>query len=133
VKEVFKPGDIKFYSHVVRKEDVAFFSGDNQGGLVHPVYATFALAREAEWVCRLFVLEMREEDEEGLGTMVTVTHVAPAFVGNKVEFRSKLDAIEGNEIICSYEAFVDGRLIAHGKQGQKILKKEKIERLLHQR
>jgi predicted thioesterase len=37
--------------------------------------------------------------------------------------------IEGNSIICAFEAHVGTRLIAKGQTGQKILKKEKLERL----
>jgi fluoroacetyl-CoA thioesterase len=52
MKKIFKTGDIKEYTHIVVKEDVAAF----ETGLVHPVYSTFALARDAEWTCRQFVL-----------------------------------------------------------------------------
>ena len=37
-------------------------------GLVHTVLSTFALGRELEWAARLFVLEMKSVDEEGIGT-----------------------------------------------------------------
>ena len=37
-------------------------------GLVHTVLSTFALGRELKWVARLFVLEMKSVDEEGIGT-----------------------------------------------------------------
>jgi fluoroacetyl-CoA thioesterase len=42
-----------------------------------------------------------------------------------------LTSVERNEIICSYEARVGGRLIAKGETGQKILKKEKLEMLFN--
>lgn len=100
-----------------------------EGELIHPVYATFALARDAEWVCRLFVLDMKEADEEGIGTFVTVNHKSPALVGNTVTFEAKVEKIAGHEIVCSYTAKVGERLVANGEQGQKILKQEKIRRL----
>lgn len=100
-----------------------------ESGEVHPVYSTFAIAKDAEWACRLFVLEMKEESEEGIGTMVSVQHVSPALVGQHVVFTATVKSIERNEIICSFEAFVGERLIATGETGQKILTKEKIARL----
>jgi fluoroacetyl-CoA thioesterase len=123
----FKTGDTKSFSKTVSSADIATF----ESGTVHPVYATFALARDAEWVCRLFVLDMKEADEEGIGTFVHVNHHAPALVNDTVVFTATVEAINGNEIICSFAAHVGTRLIASGRQGQKILKKEKIERLFN--
>lgn len=125
MKHLFHPGDTKTFTRTVREADCAAF----EGGVVHPVYATFALARDAEWCCRLFVLEMKEEDEEGIGTCVTVCHDAPAPVGAIVTFTATITAIHGHEIICNYEARIGSRVIASGEQKQKILKKEKLEKL----
>jgi predicted thioesterase len=127
MNNTFKTGYIKTYTKVVSLADIATF----KSGTVHPVYATFSLARDAEWACRLFVLEMKEADEEGIGTFVHVNHHAPALVNDTVVFTATLEAINGNEIICSFAAHVNTRLIASGRQGQKILKKEKIERLFN--
>lgn len=105
--------------------DVAAF----ESGKVHPVYATFALARDAEWVCRLFVLQMKEADEEGIGTFVTVEHVSPALVGQTVTFVATIKELNGNSIVCTYTASVGPRLIAKGEQGQKMLKQERLQQL----
>ncbi len=51
-------------------------------GLVHPVYATFCIARDAEWSGRLFVIDLCDDDEEGIGTSIKVDHQAPAFPKN---------------------------------------------------
>jgi fluoroacetyl-CoA thioesterase len=125
---IFSPGDIRCYEKAVTEKDTATF----EAGQVHPVYATFALGRDAEWACRLFVLEMKEADEEGIGTFLNVEHISPALLGSNVKFTAVIDKIEGNTIICSFEAAVEGRLIAKGKTGQKILKKEKLDRLFDQ-
>lgn len=124
---MFSIGDVKTYTKVVSSQDTATFDS----GTVHPVYATFSIARDAEWACRLFVLEMKKADEEGIGTFVHVNHHAPAMVNETVVFTATIESINGNEIICSFAAHVGTRLIASGRQGQKILKKEKIERLFN--
>jgi fluoroacetyl-CoA thioesterase len=125
MKNVFKPGDVKQYRVAVRSQDVAAF----QGELVHPVCSTFSLAREAEWTTRQFVLDMRDEDEEGVGTFLNIEHKAPAFVGEEILFTGTVEKIRDHELICSFEARVGNRLIAKGQTGQKILKKEKINKL----
>lgn len=124
-QDIFQPGSTRHFTRLVRPEDCAVFDS----GMVHPVYATFALARDAEWCCRLFVLEMKEADEEGIGTMLTVQHHAPAMAGSEVQFTATVTSIRDHEIICSYEVYAGNRLIASGTQGQKILKKDKLERL----
>jgi len=133
MKNTFEYGDSKSYRVVVKEEDTPNFIAlpkEQGGGEVHPVYSTYAIARDAEWCGRLFVLEMKEEDEEGIGTMISIEHVAPAFVGDEVFFTSTLESVSGNEIITSFEARVGDKLIARGKTGQKILKKEKVKQLL---
>ncbi len=125
MQNIFKPGDVKTYKKKVTKDDIATFDT----GTVHPVYATFALARDAEWTCRLFVLEMKEEGEEGIGTYLTIDHQSPALLEQEVVFTAKVKKVEKNEIICSYVAEVGGRIIASGEQGQKVLKKKRIEEL----
>lgn len=125
MQHCFKAGDQQHFTRIVREEDCAAF----ETGTVHPVYSTFALARDAEWCCRLFVLEMKDEDEEGIGTMISVQHHAPAKAGSSVHFTATITRLQGNEIICSYEARTNELLIATGEQGQKILKKDRLQRL----
>jgi fluoroacetyl-CoA thioesterase len=125
MKQLFKVGDVKQYAKVVTSHDFASFHGQ----VVHAVCATFALARDMEWTTRQFVLDILDEDEEGIGTFVNVEHRSPAFEGDEVIFKGYIDEINGDQLICSVLAHVGDRLIASGKTGQKILKREKIKRL----
>lgn len=125
MKNPFKTGDTKHFLKVVEVTDTASFDS----GQVHPVYATFALGRDAEWACRLFVLEMKENDEEGIGTFLHIDHCSPALLGSTVIFEAKLKSVENNSVICTYEAKVGERLIAKGETGQKILKRDKFEQI----
>ncbi|HYG01685.1 MAG TPA: hypothetical protein VD927_04525 [Chryseosolibacter sp.] len=125
MKSIFKPGDHKEFKRTVSSQDFARFNGE----VVHPVFSTFGLARDMEWTTRQFVLEMRDEDEEGIGTFVHVDHRGPAFEHEEITFRGSVTEVKGHELICSVDAFVGDRLIASGKTGQKILKKEKLDKL----
>ncbi|MBL7778522.1 MAG: hypothetical protein JNK66_09555 [Chitinophagales bacterium] len=128
MKSVFAVGDKKQFVQTVAPEDVARF----ESGTVHNVYATFALTRDAEWSSRLFVLAMKEEDEEGIGTYVHVHHHSPALVGEQVVFEAVLEELNGNTVNCTFIAKVNERIIATGRTGQKILKKEKIEKMFNE-
>lgn len=125
MKNPFSIGDTKTFMHIVTDEDAARFPS----GEVHPVYSTFALARDAEWSGRLFVLEMKDDDEEGIGTAISVVHHSPALIGQEVVFRASLKEIIRHEVTTTFEARVADRLIASGEQQQKILKKEKLKNL----
>ena len=125
MKNIFKPGDTKSHSYTVKAEDVAQF----ETGLVHAVCSTFTLAREMEWSSRLFVLEMRDEDEEGIGTSVTVEHKSPALVGDVLEVLAKVSSIQKNELICTVEVKCGERLVAIGSTGQKILLRSKLNQI----
>lgn len=125
MKNIFKKGDKKVYKKIVTSDDVARFDS----GTVHQVCATFALAQAMEWSSRLFVLEMKEDDEEGIGTMIEIQHRSPALINDEIIIEAIIDEINGNELICNIISKVNNRVVAEGKTGQKILKKEKIERL----
>lgn len=127
MKRIFNTGDIREYTTTVKPEDVAQF----QGTVVHPLYATFALARDIEWTTRQFVLEMKDDDEEGIGTYLEIRHLGPAFVGDTVTIRGRFESFADAELVCTFEAFAGERLIASGKTGQKILKLQKIRRILN--
>ena len=122
VKLIFKKGDKKIYRTAVQPDDQAAFHGD----VLHTVCSTFALARDIEWSSRLFFMEMKEDDEEGVGTYLEIQHRAPAFVGDALEITATVESVVGNELMCSIEVKSGDKLIATGKTGQRMLKKEKL-------
>ena len=125
MKRTFNIGDQKEHRYTVTADDFATFSE----GTVHPVCSTFVLAREIEWSSRLFVLEMAGDDEEGIGTMLQIDHRSPAFEHEMLVITAVVERMEGNELLCGVTVKVGGRVVATGKTGQKILKKEKIKRI----
>jgi predicted thioesterase len=125
MRSIFKPGDKKGYKRVVTEADLASFKGE----ALHPVCATFSLARDFEWSSRLFFLEMKEDDEEGVGTFLSIDHKSPAFVGEEIIFTATVLKIRDNELTCSIEAKIGDRTIAIGTTGQKMFKKEKLKQI----
>ncbi|PCJ67423.1 MAG: hypothetical protein COA58_03635 [Bacteroidetes bacterium] len=125
MKQLFKYGDTKQFYKTVSKNDTAKFNGKE----VHPYYSTFALARDAEWTSRLFVIDMKEVDEEGIGTFVNVIHKSPAKIGDEIRFIATLKSVIRNEVVCTINAKVGNRLIATVETGQKILDEDELETL----
>jgi fluoroacetyl-CoA thioesterase len=116
---------VKTHRYVVLPGDTAAF----QGKQVHPVCSTFVLAREVEWTTRLFVLDLCEADEEGVGTHVSIDHKNPAFIGEEIIFTARIESLAGNLLMCGYEAKAGDRVIATGRTGQRVLKRGKIDQL----
>ena len=125
MKNIFKPGDQKSFKRKVEENDSAIFNGE----LLHRVCSTFSMARDFEWSSRLFFIEMKDDDEEGVGTMLSINHNSPAFVGEEITYTAIVESIYKNELICTITAKVGDRVIATGKTGQKMLKKEKLSAL----
>ena len=113
------------FEKTVTEADLAIFETDS----VHDVYATFALGRDAEWSSRLFVLEMKEEGEEGIGTFLNITHKSPALLGQTVTFTATIYNLEKNNVDCDVIVSVGSRVVAECKTGQKIISKEKLNHL----
>ena len=126
MKSVYKINDKKWHVKLVGADDLASFDA----GMVHPFCATFVLAREMEWSSRLFVLDMLDDDEEGIGTKLEINHLSPAIEGEELMIEAVIVELDKNEIICSISVSVGKRIIARGITGQKILKKTKLASLI---
>ena len=125
MKSIFKEGDRKSMKVKVYNTDVATFNANT----VHNVCSTFALARNIEWATRQYVLEMKDIDEEGIGTYLKIHHKNPAMIGDILTIDSEVKSMVKNELICRFKVAVNDRMIAFGESGQKILKKEKLEKI----
>jgi len=125
MKSIFKEGDRKSMKAKVYNTDVATFNANT----VHNVCSTFALARNIEWATRQYVLEMKDIDEEGIGTYLKIHHKSPAMIGEILTIESEVKSMVKNELICRFKVSVNDRMIAFGESGQKILKKEKLEKI----
>ncbi|SFC27721.1 Predicted thioesterase [Flexibacter flexilis DSM 6793] len=118
-------GKTQSYTFVVTDADTASFGGKQ----VHPVCSTFVLAREAEWAGRLLLLEIKADDEEGIGSALSVQHHSPALVGQTVNVLAKIVSWDGKILVCDYTMHVGQRLVAKGQTEQRLLPKSRILQL----
>lgn len=123
---MLKKGDKRIFKKVVQKQDIAAFPEQ----LVHEVYATFALARDIEWCSRLFILDIKKEDEEGIGTELQIKHLSSALVGEPIEIEATVTSFSEKGLLCEITVTSGERLIATGLTGQKLIKKEKLKEKL---
>ncbi|GAB3202623.1 thioesterase family protein [Geodermatophilus arenarius] len=94
-------------------------------GPVHPVYATYAMAKHFEEAGRKLLLGHLEPGEAGVGTAVSVEHRAPAWVGDRVRVTARCTAVRGNRLTCACRAVdASGRELGRGSTEQAVLPEE---------
>jgi fluoroacetyl-CoA thioesterase len=104
---------------VVTPEHTVHFE---QLGPVHPVYATYTMARHFEEAGRMLLLRHLDEGEAGIGSSVAVEHLGPAWVGDTVTVTARCTAVRGNRLTCDCTA-VDarGQVLGRGTTEQVVL------------
>lgn len=100
-------------------------------GRVHPVYATYTMAKHFEEAGRKVLLPHLEDGEEGLGSSVSVEHLAPSWVGERLRVVARCAEVHGNRLVCECTATdEDGREIGRGTTGQVVLPRAVLDGLL---
>ncbi len=97
-------------------------------GELHPVYATYELARHFEEVGRKLLLPHLEDGEDGLGTALSVRHLRSALPGMRVTLSATVQCVEGRRLTIGIEAVSElGEVVATGSTEQYISSSERIQ------
>lgn len=97
-------------------------------GAVHPVYATYTMAKQFEEAGRKLLLRHLEPGEAGIGRSVSVEHLAPSRVGDLVRVSARCVAVAGNRLTCACRAVdAGGRELGRGSTVQAVLSEEALQ------
>ena len=97
----------------------------DQLGPVHPVYATYSMAKHFEEAGRMLLLRHLAPGQEGIGRSVAVEHLAPAWVGDTVRVTATCVEVQGNRLTCACTAVgADDRALGRGTTVQVVLPAE---------
>ena len=100
-------------------------------GRVHPVYATYWLAKHMEEAGRKVILPFLEAEDEGIGSAVAVRHLAPVLPGMRVHVTAAHAGTEGNRVLARCSAWSElGDLVGEGETEQVILPRGWLDRRL---
>ena len=100
-------------------------------GRVHPVYATYNMAKHFEEAGRMLLLRHLDDGEDGLGSKVAVEHLAPSWVGDRLTIEARCTEVRGNRITCACRATDgDGREVGRGSTVQVVLPRAVLDRTL---
>jgi fluoroacetyl-CoA thioesterase len=91
-------------------------------GPVHPVYATYSMAKHFEEAGRKLLLRYLDPGEVGVGRRVSVEHLAPAWVGDHLTVTARCADLRGNRLTCDCSAVdASGRELGTGTTVQAVL------------
>ena len=97
-------------------------------GPVHPVYATYTMAKHFEEAGRKLLLRYLEPGETGIGSSLSVEHLAPSRVGDAVRVTARCVELRGNRLACECTAVdAGGRLLGRGTTGQVVMSEEALQ------
>jgi predicted thioesterase len=86
------------------------------------VYATYSMAKHFEEAGRKLLLRHLEPGEAGIGSSLSVEHLAPSRIGDAVRVTARCAGMQGNRLTCECAA-VDARggLLGRGTTVQVVL------------
>lgn len=91
------------------------------GAIVHDVCSTWDLARHMETAARRVLVPHLDDNEEGIGSHLSIDHLAPAPVGSTIEVRANATEVDDSVLVCQVSAHEGDTVLATGKQVQRIL------------
>jgi fluoroacetyl-CoA thioesterase len=91
-------------------------------GPVHPVYATYSMAKHFEEAGRKLLVPHLESGEAGIGTAVSVEHLAPSWVGDAIRVTARAVEVRDGRLTCECRATDSyGRDLGRGTTVQAVL------------
>ncbi|MCH2136687.1 MAG: hypothetical protein MK101_08910 [Phycisphaerales bacterium] len=101
------------------------------GRVVHDVCSTWDLARHLETAARAVLEPYLQEDEEGIGSHLSIDHIAPAPVGSTITIRAEAIEVSDTTLVCSVTARDGDTELAHARQVQRVLPRTAIDEIMH--
>ena len=91
-------------------------------GKVHAVYATYTMAKHFEEAGRKLLVPHLESGEAGIGTAVSVEHLAPSWVGDAIRVTARAVEVRDGRLTCECRATDSyGRDLGRGTTVQAVL------------
>jgi predicted thioesterase len=126
MKPDLKPGVEAEVSAVVTEDMCPTFDGV----ILHRVYSTWSLAHHIELAARKVLAPHLEAYEEGMGSHLSIDHLAPTPVGKTVRVVATCTELNGSEVVCDVVVYEGERVVGRGKQVQRVFPKEVIQSLI---
>lgn len=105
-----------------------------EGVVVHRVYSTWSMAHHMEIAARQVLAPHLEPHEEGIGSHLSIDHLAPTPVGHIVRLVAEAVELGPTTLVCevlAYHVSSSGeRIVGRGRQVQRVLPRAKLRSLI---
>lgn len=102
--------------------------------VVHRVYSTWSMAHHMEIAARKVLYPHLEDHEEGIGSHLSIDHLAPTPLGHRVRIVAEAVELGPTTLVCDVAAYhlapSGEKLVGRGRQVQRILPRQKLEALI---
>ena len=98
--------------------------------VVHRVYSTWSMAHHMELAARKVLAPHLDEHEEGIGSHISIDHLAPTPVGRTVRVVAEAVEIDDSTVVCEICVYDGDRLVGRGRQIQRVLPRKKLQSLI---
>ena len=126
VKNTLQVGQLAEVTIIVTEDMCPAFDGI----IVHRVYSTWSMAHHMELAARKILAPHLEDDEEGIGSHLSIDHLAPAPVGHEVTIRAEAIKVDETGVVCGIKVWDGNRLLGQGQQVQRVLPKSVLNRIV---
>lgn len=100
------------------------------GVVVHRVYSTWSMGHHMEVAARKVLLPHLDEDEEGIGSHLSIDHLSPLPVGKTARVVARCVDSDRTTVVCELTVYEGDRVLGRGRQVQRILPKRKLKSLI---
>jgi len=100
------------------------------GKIIHAVCSTWDLAHQFEIAARKALVPHLEDGEEGIGTHLSIDHLAPATLGREVVVIATVASINETTVVCSIEGKCGESIVASGEQIQRVFPVEVVKNII---
>ena len=98
--------------------------------VVHRVYSTWSMAHHMELAARKVLAPHLEDHEEGIGSHLSIDHLAPTPLGHTVRAVAEAVEIDDTTVVCDICVYDGQRLVGRGQQTQRVLPKKVLNSLI---
>jgi fluoroacetyl-CoA thioesterase len=94
------------------------------------VFATAFLVGFVEWACVEMIKPFYEEDEDSVGTHISLSHEAATPVGDKATAEVSLTAVDGRKLSFSFACKDSSGLISRGIHERALISRKRFDERL---
>ena len=88
------------------------------------------MAHHMELAARKVLAPHLDDHEEGIGSHLSIDHLAPTPVGRTVRVVAEAVEVDDSTVVCDICVYDGERLVGRGRQIQRVLPKKKLKSLI---